>query len=232
LSTLEKVKRSYRQACAVAKALDIVGNRWSLLIVRELLIGPRRFSDLMDALSGIGTNLLSQRLRELQEAGVVGKRTLPPPAGSVVYELSERGQDLAPAVLDLAHWGTPLLAAPKRGEEFRTQWLVLAGQAAFRPEAAPEAEISCELRASETDASYFSISDGRFEISEGPLAEPDLVLVGKPSSLIELLAGQVSAAQALANGVEIKGERATLNTLLESLEFRAGPTPPAPRRGP
>jgi DNA-binding HxlR family transcriptional regulator len=222
LSTLEKVKRSYGQACAVAKALDIVGNRWSLLIVRELMIGPRRFRDLMDALSGMGTNLLSQRLRELQEAGVVGKRTLPPPAGSVVYELSERGRDLAPAILDLAHWGAPLLEAPKRGEEFRTQWLVLAGQAAFRPEAAQGAEISCELRASETDASYFRIADGRFEINEGPLAEPDLVLAGKPSALIELLAGQVSPAQALANGVEIRGRRSTLKTLLETLEFPPG----------
>ena len=215
------MKRSYRQYCAVAKALDVVGNRWALLIVRELLVGPRRFGDLMDALSGIGTNLLSQRLRELQEADVVGKRTLPPPAGSVVYELSERGRDLAPAILTLAHWGTPFLGAPRRGEQFRTHWLVIAGKAAFRPEAARETEISCELRASETDASYFRIADGRFEISEGPLADPDLVLAGRPSDLIELLAGQVTPARALANGIELTGKRSTLDRLLEMFDFPA-----------
>jgi DNA-binding HxlR family transcriptional regulator len=216
------VKRSYGQHCAVAKTLDVVGNRWALLIVRELMVGPRRFGDLMDALSGIGTNLLAKRLRELQQAGVVGKRTLPPPAGSTVYELSERGSGLAPAILTLAHWGTPLLGPLRRGEQFRTHWLVIAGQAAFRPEAAREVEISCELRASETDASYFRIADGQFEINEGPLAEPDLVLCGRPTSLIELLAGQVSPRQALANGVQLKGKRSALDSLLKLFDF---PTP-------
>ena len=95
--TLSEVKRSYGQYCTLAKTLDVVGGRWTLLVVRELLGGPRRFGDLMDGLPGIGTNLLSERLRELQEAGVIEKRVLPPPAGSTVYELTARGQALEKA---------------------------------------------------------------------------------------------------------------------------------------
>src|SRR5262245_52321044 len=88
--------RLYGQTCAVARALDYVGERWTLLLVRELMIGPRRFKDILEGLPGIGTNLLTSRLRELERAGIVGRRVLPPPAGSTVYELSELGRGLEP----------------------------------------------------------------------------------------------------------------------------------------
>src|SRR5216117_1868167 len=100
-------RRSYNQFCPLARTLDIIGERWTLLIVRELAIGPRRFKDLIDDLPGIGTNLLAARLKELERHGILGRRTLPPPAGSKVYELTERGRSLFAALIPLAQWGLP-----------------------------------------------------------------------------------------------------------------------------
>src|ERR687884_1369381 len=97
--------RSYRQFCGIARALDLVGERWALLVVRELVIGPKRFTDLRQGLPGIATNVLSQRLRQLERDGVVARRTLPPPAASTVYELSDYGQELVPILLALGRWG-------------------------------------------------------------------------------------------------------------------------------
>ena len=99
-----KVKRSYGQYCAVARALDLIGERWTLLLVRELLLGPRRYTDLLRGLPGIGTNLLADRLRELESAGLVARRTLPPPASSSVYELTPLGEGLRATVLELGRW--------------------------------------------------------------------------------------------------------------------------------
>src|SRR5919202_4903626 len=102
---------SYRQYCAVARGLDLVGERWTLLIVRDLLTGPKRYTDLLAGLPGIGTNLLATRLRELEQHGLVARRVLPPPAGSTVYELTDVGQTLEPVVLALGRWGRRLLGA-------------------------------------------------------------------------------------------------------------------------
>src|SRR5215211_4757632 len=102
-------RRSYGQYCAMARALDVLGDRWTLLIVRELLTGPKRFKDLLEGLPGIGTNLLAGRLKDLAGAGVLRRTTLPPPAGSSVYELTERGRELEPVLMGLARWGLDLL---------------------------------------------------------------------------------------------------------------------------
>src|SRR3989442_9142429 len=106
--------RSYNQFCPAARALDVVGERWSLLIVRDLLAGPKRFKELREGLPGIATNLLASRLRSLERDGVVRKDRLAPPAGSLVYELTERGRALQPVLRELANWGTPRLGAPRR----------------------------------------------------------------------------------------------------------------------
>src|SRR5262249_19104128 len=108
--------RSYRQYCAVARGLDVVGERWTLLIVRGLLVGPKRYKDLLDGLPGIGTNLLAARLKELEKVGVVRRTVLPPPAGSTVYELTESGQALEPVVMALGRWGVRLMDEPHDGE--------------------------------------------------------------------------------------------------------------------
>src|SRR5215217_7201539 len=115
-------RRSYRQYCAMARALDVLGERWTLLIVRELLTGPKRFKDLLGGLPGIGTNLLAGRLKELEGEGLLRRTTLPPPAGSAVYELTGRGRDLEPVLMGLARWGVDLLGEPRPGEAFKPAW--------------------------------------------------------------------------------------------------------------
>src|SRR5581483_10847231 len=128
-------RRSYNQYCGVARALDVVGERWTLLIVRDLLLGPRRYKDLLEGLPGIGTNLLADRLRELEKRGIVKRSVLPPPAGSAVYELTELGTDLGPAVLALGAWGARLLPpAPREAEMVPTAALFVAMRVLFKPQ--------------------------------------------------------------------------------------------------
>src|SRR5437762_7857993 len=109
-------QRSYGQFEGLARALDVVGERWTLLLIRELLLGPRRYTDLLDGLPGIGTNLLARRLRQLEAAGVVRKSRTPPPSPSAVYELTDRGRELEPALLVLARWGMEWMDLPTGGD--------------------------------------------------------------------------------------------------------------------
>src|SRR5947208_2920598 len=115
--------RAYGHFCPVARALDVVGERWTLLIVRDLILGPRRFTDLQAGLKGLGTSLLAQRLKDLEGIGAIRRRQLPPPAPATVYELTESGWRLAPAVGILADWGAQFLGAPAPGETVRPEYL-------------------------------------------------------------------------------------------------------------
>jgi len=130
--TTSMAKR-FDQYCPVAHALCLVGERWSLLVVRELLRGPRRYTDLLEGLPGIGTNILAARLRDLEGAGVVQKRKLPPPAASTVYELTEYGHELEEAVYALARWGARSLGPPPPEEELYPEWGVNAFLALYDP---------------------------------------------------------------------------------------------------
>ena len=123
--------RSYDQFCALARALDVVGDRWTLLIIRELFARDSRYSDLRDAFPGIATNLLAERLRQLQEAGVIEAYDAPSPIRANVYRLTPRGRDLGPALRALVAWGLPLMATGQDADAFRTQWLVLAVRILF-----------------------------------------------------------------------------------------------------
>ncbi len=127
-------RRSYRQFCSLASALDRVGERWTLLVVRQLLTGPKRFSDLLEDLPGIGTNLLAARLRQLEQDGLVRRSRLPKPAAAAVYELTALGRGLDPALTALARWGSHFLELPARGMAVRPGWLLVAMKAAARPE--------------------------------------------------------------------------------------------------
>src|SRR5918993_5125110 len=129
-------KRNYGQYCAIARALEVVGDRWTLLLVRELLTGPKRHTDLRTGLRGIATNVLGDRLQLLQQAGLFRRATLPPPAASTVYELTDRGRQLKPVLLALAGWGLPLLGSPRAQDAYRLGWLVLALEERFDPQAA------------------------------------------------------------------------------------------------
>src|ERR687886_123195 len=128
-------RRSYNQYCAVARALDIVGERWTLLVARELLTGPKRFKDLLEGLPGIGTNLLAARLKNLEGFGILRRTTLPPPAGSKVYELTELGRSLEPVITALGRWGLKFLDTPGQGDDLRPAWAMVAVKFALKPEA-------------------------------------------------------------------------------------------------
>src|SRR3954449_819383 len=141
-------KRTYGDRCGIARALDLVGERWALLVVRELLLGPKRFTDLRAGLPHVSPNVLSQRLRELEEAGIVRRRKLPPPAGVSVYELTEWGEELEPIVTRLGAWGARSPFPPDT-EEIGADSIVLALRSLFDPEAAGSMVATYELRLGE-----------------------------------------------------------------------------------
>ncbi len=161
--------RTYGQYCGLAYALDLVGERWALLIVRDLILGPRRFSDLSRGLPGIPSNVLTARLKGLEENGIVHRRVLPRPDGSVVYELTEYGQELEKIVLSLGLWGARSLSDPREGETPTPGGLLDALRAAFQPDAAREVEASYELHLGEATI-HALVDDGRLEVGRRPRA--------------------------------------------------------------
>ncbi len=200
-------KRSYNQHCALARALDIIGERWSLLLVRELLTGPKRFKDLLDGLPSMGTNLLSARLKELEAAGVILKGDLPPPAGATVYRLSALGQTLEPAVLELVKWGFRFLGLKKPKEISRPHWDLVAMKAAFLPDKAKGVKADYELK---VDGTLFAIrvDDGRLDIDLGPASDPVARLATYGAVLSRLGMGQLDPRDAIASGaVRVEGNK-------------------------
>ncbi len=194
----------------MARALDVIGERWTLLIVRELLTGPKRFKDLLERLPGIGTNLLAGRLRDLEGEGVLRRTTLPPPAGSAVYELTERGRELEPVLMGLARWGLDLLGEPRPGEVFRPVWAVQAMKAAFRPEAARWVRETYEFRVGE-DVFHVRVDDGVSEPEYGPAWEPDIVVATDPDTFLSLVSGRIELADAVEAGkLDIEGDTEAL----------------------
>jgi DNA-binding HxlR family transcriptional regulator len=175
--------RSYGDRCGVSRALDLVGDRWALLVVRELLLGPKRFTDLRVGLPNIGPDLLSQRLRELEEAGVVRRRTLPPPAGSRVYELTERGQELEPVVLALGRWGSSA-PFPEGDARIGVDAFVIALKTLFEPGADFEASVELRLGA---DRFHARVADGKLEVARGTADRPDATIEGEPGPLAAAL---------------------------------------------
>ncbi|WAS89898.1 winged helix-turn-helix transcriptional regulator [Nannocystis punicea] len=203
--------RSYGSYCGVARALEIVGERWALLIVRDLLVGPRRFTDLQRGLPRIPTNVLSTRLKELEHADVVRRRLLPRPGGAIVYELTDRGRALEPAVLALGRWGAPLLGEPAADEIVTADSLVMAIRTTFHPELARGLHLGFELRVGGLVV-HARIDDGALATAAGPLAGADLVLE-TDLALRALMAGELAPADAVAGGaIRIQGEPALLTT--------------------
>lgn len=197
--------RSYAQYCGLAYALDLVGERWALLVVRDLLHGPRRFTDLARGLQGIPSNVLSARLRELEENGIVARRVLPRPDGSVVYELTPYGRELEEIVLAFGRWGARSLGPVREGDALAPSALLVALQASFQPEAARALRACYELRIGPV-AVHAVVDDGALTLGDGPLADPDLVLE-TDDTLVGLLNGELTAEQALADGrLAVRGD--------------------------
>ena len=169
----------------MARALDIVGERWALLVVRDLLLGPKRFTDLRAGLPHVSPDVLSQRLRELEEAGIVRRTKLPPPTSARVYELTERGRGLQPIVIELGRWGSQ---EPFADEEARLgpDSAVIALMTLFDPSAADGHDETYELRLDEQPF-RLRVSDGRLDAARGPADRPDAVIDTDPATLSQVL---------------------------------------------
>jgi DNA-binding HxlR family transcriptional regulator len=212
--------KKYGQYCPVAHALECVGERWSLLIVRDLLRGPKRYTDLADGLPGIGTNILAGRLRDLEAAGLIEKRKLPPPAAVTVYELTDYGRDLEEAIQALARWGARTLGPPPSEDEVRPGWSLDAIRAIFDPIAARDVDVTYELRVGD-EVTAVRIADGELvDVRLGAAEEPDLVLHADFTSFYELIARTLPPQDALDEGrVRIEGDADELERLVTILNF-------------
>ena len=188
-----RVKR-YGQYCPVAHALDQVGDRWELLIVRELMLGQRRYTDLADALPGIGSNILTSRLRDLEAAGIVRKTKLPPPWAVTVYELTARGRELDAVLRSLAQWGARSLGAPDAGD----CWSMYAVHVRFRPETAVDGVY--EIRFIDGETISLRVEQGELVAMKLPAEQPDLVVEAQPETLHALIQGTASIQASLGDG--------------------------------
>jgi DNA-binding HxlR family transcriptional regulator len=180
--------RTYNQYCGVARALDLVGERWALLVVRELTLGGKRFTDLREGLPGIGTNVLATRLRQLEADGIVQKLRLAPPAATTVYVLTDYGQRVVPAMLALGRWGAESIGERSPEQSLRSEWFAVALRAFFVPEAALEVEATIELVL--PDGPFRVLIDhGTLRVAAGAAVDWDLRLSADVESLIGYLSG-------------------------------------------
>lgn len=216
--------RRYNQHCGLAHALDLAGERWTLLIVRELMAGPRRYTDLAEGLVTAPTNLLASRLKQMEASGLVQRRRLPAPADSVVvYELTKEGESLEPAVVALARWGMRSLPATPEGRPFQAHWLVLALQARFEAGAAEGVSESYEFRIDSDDVVHFAVSDGEGVAGMGPVADPAVAVTAVADTFLALTSGAITPLDALARGARIEGEPAAIERMRRILPSRAVP---------
>lgn len=191
--------RSYDQYCPIARALDIVGDRWAMLVVRELLFAPKRFTDLQERLAGIAPNLLSRRLKELEAAGLVRRRRLDPPAAATVYELTEKAKGLETAMLELARWGVQFLGGYE-GEAFELEWLLPAMEEFADREAARGVWETYEFRINGSSF-WVRVADGEITIRAGHAPEaPGLLVETDLETFIGIGYGTISPEAARASG--------------------------------
>jgi len=211
--------RKFDQYCPMAHALSLVGERWSLLIVRELLHGPKRYTDLTVGLPGIGTNILASRLRDLEQVGVVAKRRLPPPAASTVYELTEYGRGLDEALYALARWGARTLGPPGADDELYPEWGVNAFPALFNAEAARGLTETYVLKIGE-DVFTARLTDGVLDASVGPDEAADVVVELDMETFFALTGGELDPADALKQGcVRVEGDEAAFERCFRVLSI-------------
>lgn len=178
-------QRSYRQFCPLAYSMDLVGERWTLLIVREMLFGPRRFKDIMKGLPGIGSNLLSNRLKKMEEAGILQKQILPPPAGSTVYGLTPRGEELRPSIAALAEWGLRRMKHALADDFLGVVPTVSALVMMFNRDSDGDA-MDCEIKVSD-ELFRITIDDREIAVAPGTSPSPDIAFTAEPKVIVLLL---------------------------------------------
>jgi len=216
--------RSYNQYCGLAYALDVVGERWTILMIRELVVGPRRFTDLLAGLPGISTNLLAERLKSLEQQGLLVRRILPPPAASTVYQLTELGQSLEASLLELGKWGSQFVPPSAEGAALlNVGSYALTLKTFFRPELAQGVNEAYELHIDD-EVMQVRISGGEIEVKQGTATSTSLSAGVKPDAIFQtniatylgLLQRQVQPDEAIAQGlVQVMGDPAALNRFLD-----------------
>lgn len=215
-------RRTYGQFCGLARALEVVGERWAMLIIRDLLVGPKTIADLYWGLPRIPTEVLCARLNEFEHMGVVRQSALPRPDGSVVYELTEWGNELEDITLRLSLWGTKLLGDPRPEDIITTDSMIMALRTTFRPQAAKGVHASYELHFDDI-VIHAQIDDGTIKAGEGPLPGADLVM--EPgSSLKGLMTGDLTPAEVIEKGaVRLTGDASLLNQFVELFQIPRRP---------
>ncbi|MGH3302669.1 MAG: winged helix-turn-helix transcriptional regulator [Streptosporangiaceae bacterium] len=206
--------RSYGEYCSIAKALDVVGDRWTLLIIRELLIRDGcRYTDLKEGLPGIATNLLASRIRELESAGLIRREDAPPPVATTLFRLTEAGAELLPVLDAIGRWGIRYMIEPAEGDQFRGHWFAFPASFFLQDRDPDGPPASIGLRAACSPA-VIEVSGGTIHTRPGTAAAADLTLTGQPQLILRLFAGGLSAAQAADLGLEIRGDTSVLDRVL------------------
>jgi len=207
--------KSYNQYCGLAYALDIIGERWTLLIIRELIAGPRRFTDLMAGLPGISTNLLSERLKRLEQQGILSRHTLPPPAGSTVYELTSLGQALEKTLLELGKWGSQFVPPSAEGATLlNVGSYALTLRTFFRPEQAQGVNETYELRI-DHEVLQVQIKEGEIHVHQGETRTADAIFQTDMPTYLGLLQRQIQPDEAVSKGlIRIEGDPGALSRFL------------------
>jgi DNA-binding HxlR family transcriptional regulator len=212
--------RTYGEYCSVAKALDVVGDRWTLLIIRELLLqGPCRYTDLKNGLPGIATNLLADRLRDLEQAGLIRREEAPPPVATALFQLTDAGNELEPVLNALGDWGIRYMAQPNDGDEFRSHWFAFPASIFLHDRDPDGPPVTIELRTADRPA-VIEVSGGSVTTRPGPAADPDLILQGTAPLILGALSAHLTIGEALARGLEISGDPVVLERLLPGDERR------------
>jgi DNA-binding HxlR family transcriptional regulator len=211
--------KRYDQYCPMAHALSLVGERWALLVVRELLKGPKRYTDLAAGLPGIGTNILAARLRDLEAGGVLRRRKLPPPAASTVYELTEYGAGLDEVLHALARWGARTLGPPGPGDEIDRDWGVNAFAALLDPAAARGLTETYVIRVGD-DAFTVSLDDGRLSAEVGAAESPDVDAAMDLETFFAVASGDIKPTAAVAAGrITFEGDLEALDRCFTVFNF-------------
>jgi DNA-binding HxlR family transcriptional regulator len=210
--------KRYAQYCPVAHALELVGERWALLVVRELLNGPKRYTDLAEALPGIGTNILAGRLRDLEAAGVIQKRQLPPPAAARVYELTPYGEELREPLYALGRWGARSLGPPQPDDALAPGWLVNAVRATCTSGCLPDKVF--ELRVEDDVVTARFDDDRQLVVDLGSSGEADTVIETDAQTLFCIASGQTTTSEAIeAKELEVTGDRKDAERFLSFFSF-------------
>jgi DNA-binding HxlR family transcriptional regulator len=215
-------RRTYGDRCGIARALDLIGERWALLVVRELILGPKRFTDLRAGLPNLSPNVLAQRLRELEGAGIVVRGKLPPPAGAQVYELTDWGRELEPVLIALGRWGARSPVPAGVGMSVDSHMLAL--KSLFDPDVAGDLDAGYELRLA-GDTFRARVGGGELELVRGADENPDAIIHTDPDTLVELLWQGRALSEAVRSGdAAVEGDTAAMRRFL-ALFPRPEPAP-------